>query len=64
MSINIQLETQEVEHVLAAVGEKSINERIGLWMKIREQAVMQVQAQAQQAAPAAMQVPADAPDAE
>lgn len=64
MSINIQLETQEVEQVLAAIGEKSINDRIALWMKIREQAVMQVQAQAQQAVQPAVQMPADAPVAE
>lgn len=45
MSIKLDLEPQEVEQVLACVGEQKINERIGLWMKIREQAVMQVQAQ-------------------
>lgn len=59
MSISIQLEPQEVEQVLADVGAQKINDRIGLWMKIREQAVMQMQAQ--QAAPAAT---ADAPAAE
>lgn len=45
MSITLTLEPQEVESILADVGEKPIKDRIGLWLKIRDQAVAAIQAQ-------------------
>lgn len=60
MTISIQLEPNEVEQVLAAVGQEKINDRIALWMKIREQAVVQLQAQSAAAPAPTMDVhPAD-----
>lgn len=61
MAIKITLEPQEVDQVLADIGKKQIDERIGLWMKIREQAIAQMQAQqAATQAPEAAPAPAEA----
>jgi hypothetical protein len=60
MAIQLSLEPQEVELVLSDLSEKKINERIGLWMKIREQALIQLQTQQSAANAEADKAPADA----
>lgn len=49
MSVNIQLEPQEVNVVLAGLGEIQLKNSLDLWFKIKSQAEQQMAAQQQAA---------------
>lgn len=62
MSIQLNLEVNEVQLVMGALGEIPLKQGIDTWFKIRSQAEAQIQAQNQEQAAAEAAAPADKKD--